>query len=500
MGVAGEPEEHMARGHVVTLAIRTRLVAFLCAAWLGCTRSAPGISLGDGGTGGDGGMDAKPPVCLPATCGGCCDSQGRCVSGQQDFACGTGGDQCADCAALGGRCESGHCVDTTRPCGPSTCAGCCTEDGRCLVGTRPAACGRGGAQCQDCGDEVCEQGACVPGCHDEDGDGYGPGCPLGLDCDDHAPGIVGPCQDNGCPQGWAYVPAGPFLAGCEQESFDYQCPDPDTPEEQWRHVAPTHESETGAYCIQVTEVPVRQYRACEAAGWCERLESDWADDEQCNWRGQDGIERPDYPLNCVTYRVMEQFCQAWMGGDLPTEDEWEKAARGTDGRPYPWGFEPVPDVSSDDVCELANLKHCGLPPEQRPPYTEGGCPKGLHAPSTWEVGHLGNAWSSPFGLADALGNVSEVTKTLVDDPSHTMDDVGPEGRPTAKGWDFLACGMDMLLMPPTLYIREMWLDLEPHWRLGFRCVRRLSEAGEDEPRSSVKARTGLWGTQRPERR
>lgn len=138
--------------------------------------------------------------------------------------------------------------------------------------------------------------------------------------------------------------------------------------------------ELPTFLIDRTEVTVGQYSACVEAGACSAPNTR----NDCNF-GASG--RRDHPVNCVDWEQARAYC-AWAGKRLPTEAEWEKAARGVDGRRYPWGDEgPTPT--------RANLS---------------GAHDGFSATSP--VGRF-LAGASPFGALDMLGNVSEWLDGLV---------------------------------------------------------------------------------------
>jgi formylglycine-generating enzyme required for sulfatase activity len=149
------------------------------------------------------------------------------------------------------------------------------------------------------------------------------------------------------------------------------------------------------FWIDQTEVTNGMYEKCEQAGKCQppaKLSSDTRD----RYYGTAGYA--DYPVIYVDWNRAKTYC-LWAGGRLPSEAEWEKAARGTDGRAYPWG-DKTPNSS------LANYD-----------WNEG---------DTTEVGRYSPEGDSIYGAKDMAGNVWEWTADWYD--------VYPEGDPQASDY------------------------------------------------------------------
>jgi formylglycine-generating enzyme required for sulfatase activity len=137
------------------------------------------------------------------------------------------------------------------------------------------------------------------------------------------------------------------------------------------------------FLLDVTEVTVASYGACVKAGGCTAPGTG----SNCNW----GLgDRASHPVNCVDWSQATAFCE-WARKRLPTEEEWEWAARGAqNGTKYPWGD----DEPSTQLCWDGDGSSLG------PGNRESTCPVGSY-----------RRGDSPQGVKDLAGNVSEWTSS-----------------------------------------------------------------------------------------
>jgi formylglycine-generating enzyme required for sulfatase activity len=169
-----------------------------------------------------------------------------------------------------------------------------------------------------------------------------------------------------------YVPAGEFTMGSNQ--YDDE--------------KPVHTVALDAFWIDRTEVSNAQFRQCVEAGVCQAPTTcDWGDPTY------DDGDKTNHPVVCVNWSQAQAYCQ-WAGARLPTEAEWEKAARGTDGRVYPWG--------NDFDCRRGNFDD----EQQIDDYVVPGGPDCDGYKQTAPVGSY-PAGASPYGALDMAGNVWE---------------------------------------------------------------------------------------------
>jgi formylglycine-generating enzyme required for sulfatase activity len=153
------------------------------------------------------------------------------------------------------------------------------------------------------------------------------------------------CRDrrcvNPCPAGMSYVGAGEYTMGCDASENTEMMPRNCQADSQPTHAVKLSQS----FCIARTELSVGQYRACAAAGQCP-APADLACSPDATWRPQGDKERDALPMTCLYHAEARAACgHAYPDGRLPTEAEWEAAARGGDGRRYPWGTDPPKECS-----------------------------------------------------------------------------------------------------------------------------------------------------------
>ncbi len=186
----------------------------------------------------------------------------------------------------------------------------------------------------------------------------------------------------------ALVPAGWFIRGGKGPRY---C--------DWgvhEDSAPAQRIYLDSFYMDLHEVTVAQYRRCVDTGACAAPISGQAcgPSDFCNW-GVKGRDR--HPVNGVTWLQARAYC-TWAGKRLPTESEWEKAARGTDGRLYPWGNE---QPSCERVVMMVKEHNDHRPGEN---WTDRGW--GCDRRRSWPVGSK-TAGNSPYALQDMVGNVRE---------------------------------------------------------------------------------------------
>ena len=361
-----------------------------------------------------------------------CDKSKGCAHKNNTASC-SDGSACTEADKCdGGSCKAGPpktCAATAWPCHVSACD---AQSGQCVakLAAEGIACGDGGGKCAS-----------------------------------------GNCQATD-KQGrqWGLVPAGSYYIGCNA-ALDNDCLNSEKPQAKV--------SITKPFWLGMHEVTASNYVDCISAGKCTAADVEGKTTVTCkdiaenNWT-QSGAKagRSLHPANCVKWAQAEDYCQ-WAGGHLPTEAQWELAARGrceenggdcaATMRVYPWGNTP-PTCGKQGV------------------FDSGGAACGLK--TTWAVGTGSASGPGPYGHRDLAGNVAEwaydywhtsfygLAMIKLPDPKNTVQ----SSLGTIRGGSFVAIKTQ---------VRASWRKDFPTGlaaaRIGFRCARNIPPCDDNDP-------------------
>jgi serine/threonine-protein kinase len=229
-----------------------------------------------------------------------------------------------------------------------------------------------------------------------------------------------------------YVPEGEFQMGCDPEhKRGYFC------EKDERLL---HTIYLDAFWIDKYEVTTSQYEQCVAAGACA-VPSKKSSSSRTSYYGNSNFD--NYPVIYVLWDDAINYC-SWAGKRLPTEAEWEKAARGAlDTRDYPWG-----DQETD--CTLANSDGC-----VGDTSVVGSYPTGV----------------SPYGAMDMAGNVWEWTNDWYSSSYYSDSPVNnPPGPATGTYKVFRGGSWSSYVSDLRSSYRYASNPGVRYYNVGFRCV------------------------------
>ncbi len=264
---------------------------------------------------------------------------------------------------------------------------------------------------------------------------------------DGTPGVA--CAQ--APDRMSCIPAGAFLRGRDDGEHSNERP------------AATVWLQT--FYMDQYEVTYAEYKACQKEKRCPRSGPRYTD-----------FDHPDMPIQGVSWYDSLAYCEA-HGKTLPTEAQWEKAARGPDGELYPWGNEPAADCERA-IIQDASGRSCGLK-------------KAISKPETGRPWDVGSRPVGRYGLYDMVGNSWEWvydwysrSYEACGEACEGIDPRGPCGgqEPCAGHRQKIVRGgswyWDHTRATGT-YRRAHFADNAPHFHhFGFRCAATADQAAK----------------------
>jgi serine/threonine-protein kinase len=234
-----------------------------------------------------------------------------------------------------------------------------------------------------------------------------------------------------------YVPAGSFQMGSDAGDSNEK---------------PVHPVTLDAFWIDRTEVANAMYALCVEAGKCPPPFSPKSDTRN-SYYGD--AQYDNYPVIYVTWDNANAYCD-WAGRRLPTEAEWEKAARGTDERTYPWGNE-------QPAGNLLNFADSNTNFDWSDRTVDDGYA------DTSPVGNYPDG-ASPYGALDMAGNVWEWVNDWYDEAYYgSSPSENPQGP--ASGQYRVLRGGSWGSSDSVRAANRSWYEPGFDYDVGFRCAR-----------------------------
>jgi formylglycine-generating enzyme required for sulfatase activity len=228
-----------------------------------------------------------------------------------------------------------------------------------------------------------------------------------------------------------------------------------------------HAEETGAahevyvspFLIDKYEVTAGAYHTCVAAGTCDLAPL---------VAGDTRTVRKELPVVNVTWYDARTYC-GFVGKRLPTEAEWEKAARGDDRRHFPWGNVDADDRANRGQMQDQTERPIGFPPDHLPSkLSDSDGAAGPAAPGSYRFGR------SPYGVEDMAGNVAEWVADWFSQAGYAgLSQIDPTG--VGAGTSKVVRGgsyADPRFFSRTYHRRKQLPD-DATVNVGFRCARDI---------------------------